>query len=210
MRTLVDRTYYSMWQIANNSWDVEDASPLQAARINLTWSKVLTFDNESEGWPADIKALIDGTECSKLLQSYIWPKYANLAIAFVDREVGPGGEIEDLPSINTASQTICGSILTWLLETQEKYVYLIKLWDDVKADLMKQLTSKSTTLFNDTPQAGGDFTADNHVTNATQVSTSQDVDTPMARFKEIQNNIATLYERWANDFGRTFIMYNAK
>ena len=47
MRTLVDRTYYSMWQIANNSWDVEDASPLQAARINLTWSKVLTFDNEA-------------------------------------------------------------------------------------------------------------------------------------------------------------------
>ena len=112
--------------------------------------------------------------------------------------------------MNTASQTICGSILTWLLETQEKYVYLIKLWDDVKADLMKQLTSKSTTLFNDTPQAGGDFTADNHVTNATQVSTTQDVDTPMARFKEIQNNIATLYERWANDFGRTFVMYNAK
>lgn len=58
---------------------------------------------------------------------------------------------------------------------------------------MKQLGSKSTTLFNDTPQIGGDVTADSYISSATTVSTTADVGTPMARIKEISDNLEDLY-----------------
>ena len=58
---------------------------------------------------------------------------------------------------------------------------------------MKQLGSKSTTLFNDTPQIGGDVTVDGYISNATTVNTTADVGTPMARLKEIRDNLENLY-----------------
>ena len=58
---------------------------------------------------------------------------------------------------------------------------------------MNKISASSKTLFNDTPQNGGDFTTDNHTTNATQVTSESDVGTPIARLKEIRDNLESLY-----------------
>ena len=45
----------------------------------------------------------------------------------------------------------------------------------------------------------------NGVSNTT---TLNDINTPMARLKEIENNLSSLYGKWANEFSR-FIIYSA-
>ena len=85
---------------------------------------------------------------------------------------------------------------------------MIDLYESQENDLLKKLESSSKTLFNDTPQAGGDFTRDPYITNATQVNTSTDTATPMARLKEVQDNITNYYKEWADEFEK-FIIYSA-
>lgn len=70
---------------------------------------------------------------------------------------------------------------------------------------MDRLGSTATTLFNDTPQSGGDVTTSSYITNATTATTTADVGTPMARLKEIQDNLDNVYITWSNEF-RKFIL----
>lgn len=79
---------------------------------------------------------------------------------------------------------------------------------------------------NDTPQEPGywdgeDYTSSISATESsshTETSSSSngvsntttlnDINTPMARLKEIENNLRSLYGKWANEFSR-FIIYSA-
>ena len=71
---------------------------------------------------------------------------------------------------------------------------------------MDSLTASTKTRFNDTPQAGGDFTADGYTTNATLSETHQDAATPMARLKEINDGLRNLYQKWADEL-KSFRIY---
>ena len=97
-------------------------------------------------------------------------------------------------------------IIGWMNESRKRYEVLINAYTTQETKLMDKLSSTAQTLFNDTPQSGGSFTTDNYVTNATQVTTSTDTTTPMARLKEISDNLENLYKSWSNEF-RKFIMF---
>ena len=88
---------------------------------------------------------------------------------------------------------IAGAIYAWINESSRKYKKLIQLYEGIEEKLMSKLQSTSSTLFNDTPQAGGDFTADPYITIATKVATESDAATPIARLKEVQKNITNFY-----------------
>ena len=143
-----------------------------------------------------------------LFQDFIWPRFYNEAFFYVDVEHDPWNEPEEPDAVQQAQEMYkkLGCIYSWLVESQERYGKLIKLYEDQSDQLMKQLGSKSTTLFNDTPQIGGDVTVDGYISNATTVNTTADVGTPMARLKEIRDNLENLYTSWANEFRKFIIM----
>lgn len=71
-------------------------------------------------------------------------------------------------------------------------------------NLMKELTNRSVTLYNDTPQDGGDFTGDEHTTTATQVVSNVEHDTKINRLDEIRKKLVNLYAEWCSDFYQHF------
>lgn len=105
-----------------------------------------------------------------------------------------------------ASGNVLSHIYGWLNESRVRYSKILNAYKEQEDKLLTQLGSKSTTKFNDTPQDGGNFIDDNHVSNATSVTTSSDVATPMARLKEIQDDYKNVYGKWADEF-RRFIIF---
>ena len=203
---MINRTYGTLSNLYDAGWG-QEKSPLAAIQGNFKWSEVL--GPTLADFPDSIKNVLDGNEYTELLRKYIWPKYVNKPIFYADQEYNWDGQETNLPNVTDVAQHTAANIMVWLLETGDEYVYLINKWKEIEGNLMAQLSSQSTTLFNDTPQAGGDFTTDPHVTNATKISTSTDTATPMARFKEIEKNIVSFYEEWSNKFGKRFVIYSA-
>lgn len=175
--------------------------PFRAKMLNKTfkdWFKTWSYDLP-DNFNFDSKT-------TTLFQDYIWPKFYNEIFFFVDVEHDPWTEPEK-PAINREiSCDKLGCIYSWLIESQERYGKLIDLYEAQQNNLMNKISASSKTLFNDTPQNGGDFTTDNHITNATQVTSESDVGTPIARLKEIRDNLESLYSSWANEF-RKFIIF---
>ena len=170
----------------------------------LKWSYLIPDMPSREGW------INNDPKVFRLLNEYIWPEFYEEVVEVETIEVPDWANVED-QDIQLSDETRLrtgGKFYVWLHQTYPKYKKLIDLYESQENDLLKQLESSSKTLFNDTPQAGGDFTTDPYVTNATQVNTSTDTATPMARLKEVQDNIVNFYKKWADEFEK-FIIYSA-
>lgn len=156
----------------------------------------------------------DTTVTITLFMEYLWPEFWNAKVLYVD---GLYGDI-NYSDIEDEWKTKCGHIYRWLNESTERYSVLIEQLNEAKSKLMAQVKSTTTTdsdtlsLFNDTPQAGGDFDADDYVTNASKNNSSSsttiatDAATPIARLKEVQDKLTSLYGEWANEFSR-FVLH---
>lgn len=137
----------------------------------------------------------------KLLQDYIWPQFWDAAITYVDGEY-------DNQDILDAWEHKKSKIYRWINESKEVYEVLISQLEANKTKLLNQIKSTSSTKFNDTPQEPGFFTEDQYTSNITATETTTEANTMMARLKEIQDDLKSLYGKWANEFSR-FIIYSA-
>lgn len=140
------------------------------------------------------------TETLKCFQNYIWPRFYQEAIIYVDSD-----ESEDF--LEKFCRTKAGQIMSWWNASSEKYVMLIRNLDTNKAKLLDDVKSSSIARFNDTPQNSGDFSDDNHTSNITKTESSSNVGTMMQRLNEIEDNIKQLYMDWSNEF-RKFIIWS--
>lgn len=189
------RFYYTMAEVVN-----EDVNPYFAKEN----------DYRMNDWLADAgmaNAATFGEAAAEVFQNYIWPKFCNEAIVYVDVESDPWEEPQEPTSdqIKAAIIAKLGVIYSWFVGSNEKYSRIVQAYKDNVAKLMDRLGSTATTLFNDTPQSGGDVTTSSYITNATTATTTADVGTPMARLKEIQDNLDNVYITWSNEF-RKFIL----
>lgn len=190
---MITRFYYTMAEL----YGATDNSPITDIGFIQWFNAVL---------PATIGKATESDETTELFGNYIWPKFYECTIGYIDVEHDPW----TAPVKPTREEAItmlspkCGVIWSWLQGSRKQYEYLIKLYKDEQSNLMKQLGSKSTTLFNDTPQTSDGN--DGFITNATTATTSADVGTPMARLKEIRDNIEDLYGSWSREF-RKFIIW---
>ena len=170
----------------------------------VKWSYLIPNMPKNAAW------IDNDTTLSKLLNDYIWPEFYEEVVEVETVEVPDWANVEDqdIPLSNETRLRTAGKFYVWINQTYSKYNKLISLYESQENNLLKQLESSSKTLFNDTPQAGGDFTSDPYITNATQVKTSTDTATPIARLKEVQDNITNYYKEWADEFEK-FIIYSA-
>ena len=140
------------------------------------------------------------TESEKCFREYIWPRFYQEAIVYVDSD-----EIEDF--VEKFCSTKAGQIMAWWQSSSEKYSLLIQNLENNKAKLLDDVKSSSVARFNDTPQNSGDFSDDNHTSTVTKTENSSNVSTMMTRLNEIEDNIKQLYIDWSNEF-RKFIIWS--
>lgn len=146
-----------------------------------------------------------------MFHDYLIPEYSDAFVFYVDVECAPWEEPDEpeTEDILEAASSLCTKMYRWLVESCVRYSLLISQFESVKSSLMNKLSSDSLTLFNDTPQAGGDYTSDPYVTNATKVTTNTEVATPIERLREIQTKLRNLYADWADEFSR-YVIYSAE
>ena len=97
--------------------------------------------------------------------------------------------------------------------TNKKYEYLIKIYNDEMNNLLNTIksTSRNVSRFNDTPQNEysntQNFEDDLHVSNISKGESISEDDgmTKMARIKEIQDSLQNLFNEWVNEFDGLFI-----
>ena len=191
------KKYFTLAEHANI-----ESKPFYSPEIK--WSYLIPDMPSSAAW------IDKAPQLTRLLNDYIWPEFYEEVIEVETIEAPDWANVED-QDIQLSDETRLrtgGKFYVWINQTYPKYKKLIDLYESQENNLLKQLESSSKTLFNDTPQAGGDFTTDPYITNATQIKTSTDTATPIARLKEVQDNITNYYKEWANEFEK-FIIYSA-
>ena len=139
-------------------------------------------------------------ESVNCFQSYIWPRFYQEAIIYVDSD-------EDEDFVKKFARTKVGQILAFWQSSSGKYSLLIQNLEANKSKLLDDVKSSSTSRFNDTPQNSGDFSDDAHTSTITKTENSSNVGTMMARLNEIEDNIKQLYMDWSNEF-RKFIIWS--
>lgn len=116
---------------------------------------------------------------------------------------------EKTKDFSTSSKPFWRDFYAIFDETHLYYEKVISIFEQKENDLLKQIESsaENEVKFNDTPQNGGDFATDDHLTNISKTKTTSKVDgaTAMERIDEIRRRFTDLYNDWANRFDRLFI-----
>lgn len=206
MKKLVTRYYYGLTDFVHSQLFDYTAGIFSFVGWVLT-------ESEISDKPLSTFTSMDGshTKAGTMFRDYLIPEFMDSFIMYIDVESNPWEEpVEPTEEeLYEAAGPLFAKIYRWALESCEKYELLISEYESAKTKLMDKLSSDSLTLFNDTPQAGGDFTTDNYVTNATKVTSSTEVATPIERLREIQQKIRNLYADWADEFSK-YVIYSAE
>ena len=199
MYNYYERTYYTLDDIRKALGGSYIAAEGPYAMSSKSFSGFLN-DCLGKAGLATRSAISEGTEATTCFRDYIWPRFYNEAIIYVDSD-----ESEDL--VQKFAKTKVGQIMSWWLSSVDKYSLLIQNLTANKTKLLDDVKSASISRFNDTPQNSGDFSDDNHTSTVTKTENSSNVGTMMARLNEIEDNIKQLYIDWSNEF-RKFIIWS--
>ena len=197
----MERTYYTLDDIRKEvGLYLNNAGPYT---MYASYSNLTTFMNEclEKAGLTTIPVTTEITESENCFREYIWPRFYQEAIIYVDLD-----ESENF--LEKFCRTKVGQIMSWWQSATEKYSMLIQNLTANKSKLLDDVKSSSVARFNDTPQNSGDFSDDNHTSNITKTESSSNVGTMMQRLNEIEDNIKQLYIDWSNEF-RKFIIWSA-
>ena len=194
----MERTYYTLDDISVEVGISPDKKGPYAIQ-NSTFSKFLNACLTKAGYDA-ASFFNDTAESVRCFQSYIWPRFYQEAIIYVDSD-------ENESFVEKFARTKAGQIFAWWMSSTEKYSLLIQNLNNNKQKLLDDVKSSSVARFNDTPQNSGDFSDDNHTSNITTTTSSSNVGTMMQRLNEIEDNIKQLYIDWSDEF-RKFIIWS--
>lgn len=138
-----------------------------------------------------------------LLWEYIYAVYRDHIAVITDEEK------TTIAGDTTTTREFWGGFYTIWKQTHVYYEKVISIFEQKENGLLNQIESsaENEVKFNDTPQNGGDFAADDHLTNISKTKTTSKVDgaTAMERIDEIRRRYTDLYNDWANRFDRLFI-----
>lgn len=183
----MERTYYTLDDIRKTLGGTYtgEGPQIMNAIYNTSFSKFLNDCLMKVGFVTRSN-LSDKDEANTCFRDYIWPRFYQEAIIYVDSD-------EDEDFVEKFCRTKAGQIMSWWMSSSEKYSLLIKNLNNNKTKLLDDVKSSSIARFNDTPQNSGDFSDDQHTSNITKTENSSNVGTMMQRLNEIEDNIKQLY-----------------
>lgn len=172
------------------------------AESNLFRDLIRTFfDDPTWTDPVLASAEVNNMFCLQFIPKY-WKSY--MVRSEFDYDLDTAMEYKDL------GQDLFASICEVIRSTYDKYIVLIKAYTAEKDNLLNQVSSTSTVLFNDTPQEGGDFADDEHATNATITTSNSDLGTKVARINEIDRLLRNFYSDWSEEIGNAVVFWSAE
>lgn len=99
----------------------------------------------------------------------------------------------------------CREFCEVYLSTCEKYLVLLNFYAAEKANLLNRIGSVSKNKYNDTPQNGGDFDNDEHLSTINTTTVEQDVAPLINRLDDISKLYQNVLSDWADEFKHLFI-----
>lgn len=137
----------------------------------------------------------------------LWKKVIN---KYYDGIAFSSCKILDETELTTMKKKFITKFLNMYEDSKDKYETLINIFNAKKEDLFKEVESstENEVFFNDTPQVeGGVFKGLEYTSNYTKTKTTNksDLNTPMNRLIEIQNNLLKYWGNWLEMFERLFI-----
>lgn len=91
------------------------------------------------------------------------------------------------------------------LSTYERYNAILSFYNAEKTHLLDKIGSETKAKFNDTPQNGGDFDNDEHLSTITTTTTEQDLVPLINRLDDISRLYKDVLSDWADEFAPLFI-----
>lgn len=183
----MERTYYTLDDIrkALGGNYAKGEGPYSITDTNLSFSSFIRTCLYTANFAVP-QALTETDESKTCFKEYIWPRFYQEAIIYVDSD-------EDEDFLEKFCRTKAGQIMAWWTSSSDKYSLLIQNLNNNKAKLLDDVKSSSVARFNDTPQNSGDFSDDQHTSTISKTESSSNVGTMMQRLNEIEDNIKQLY-----------------
>lgn len=136
-------------------------------------------------------------ETTKELFHLLWLRYQKSIIGYIDVYYDHGElvstEMNDIEALYDKINYI-------YLTTKDRYMLLLDMYKQNKANLLKAVTTAVTVRFNDTPQDGGDWGDDKHSTTIQSEEQSSDYMPLMERIASVENRYHSLMHRWVLQF----------
>ena len=127
----------------------------------------------------------------------LWLRYQKSIIGYIDVYYDHGEliatEMNDIEALYDRINYV-------YLTTKDRYMLLLNMYKQNKANLLKAVTTAVTVRFNDTPQDGGDWGDDRHSTTIQSEEQSNDYMPLMDRISAIEAKYHALMHRWVEQF----------
>lgn len=184
----MNKTYYKLKDLLPTDWQNGGPFYPQGNSAVSTFLNLLYGDVGS----ADFSTKISETATLlKFFKEYLYP-------TVYDQDVIAACDQDDLES---ARKKLAVNIYVKIAETQPVYEKNIALLDANADELLKG--SSTMIKFNDTPQDGGDFATDQHVTTATSSQTDAPI---IERLEETRRILRNEYAAWLREFERMMVL----
>ena len=136
-------------------------------------------------------------DVTKELFHLLWLRYQKSVVSYTDAYYDHGELVSTEMVDNEAFYDKVNYIY---LTTKDRYMLLLNMYKQNKANLLKAVTTAVTVRFNDTPQDGGDWGDDKHSTTIQSEEQSSDYMPLMERIASVENRYHSLMHRWVLQF----------
>lgn len=223
---MISRFYYTLDELTGNNYD------------SFVLSSDVGFYEICSYLLSKSPAIAQDDAYTKKLMYHIWLNLSQKYLLYLDvehprwehveRKSYDGFGPEEMYEVHSLGQ----NMLSIFEDSKDRYLTLIKLYEDELDNLMAPITTtvanNSTTTasgtnetrFNDTPQntlANGEYADDNFTTNITSAesgstvgvvgrsTTENDGMSKMSRINEVQKMLENLYADWAFEFNKLIV-----
>lgn len=136
-------------------------------------------------------------DITKELFHLLWLRYQKSVVSYTDAYYDHGELVSTEMVDNEAFYDKVNYIY---LTTKDRYMLLLDMYRQNKANLLKAVKTAVTVRFNDTPQDGGDWGDDKHSTTVQSEEQSSDYMPLMERIASVENRYHSLMHRWVLQF----------
>ncbi len=113
---------------------------------------------------------------------------------------------DDLDELHSRASAKALDLLETIYETKDKYIELIKKQATLEASLLDELKRTNKSWFNDTPQASGDYTDEDHTTTYNKTEETVPLGNVADKLEIVRQAMNDYYDDWLVYFNKFMII----
>lgn len=206
---MMNKVYYYTYQEMLNLFPLIAPSSPHSTAISADWFTHILSQNNIQFAAIGLSVDISSSQISELVNCLMTQVYNRHASNYIiSKEVG---YFDDAPVLDTDDfKKAMFKIINIINLTLPRYIPLLIQFENASGNPLKANKSEGivTSRFNDTPQNGGDYSSDDHTSNITQGTNSQELEigTLMTRLSEVYQNFRSILADWSNEFNKLFLL----